>query len=468
MELTDSRSKPYSSPSRSRAIAGALFLASIGAVVVICRSSAAQEPPPAPAGVHQIVIGGERQRFALPACVPRHNDEATIAACRTITDVLHKDLQFEGVFQFVPDTLLKAVPQLNPDAPRFDDWKAIDAQILVTLAADVSGSNTAVSMRLFFVDGGQTMLAKQYSGKAENPRVFAHQAADDIIAQALQSRGVARTKIAFTSDRDATKGKATKELYIVDYDGYNPRRVTVNRSLNLLPAWSPDGRSIAYVSYRGGIPELFLAWIYEGRSQNLTGGSDKGVQAFSPAFSPDGKRIAYASSRSGNMEIWVANADGSGARRLTSSPALDAAPCWSPTGQEIAFTSDRTGTPQIWVMDSEGLNVRRLTTVGDYNDGAVWNPSKEHPEIAYTSRIEGRFQVAVVDLATHQVRQVTEASGSCESPAWAPSGRHLVFSCVRGGKWQIVTADREGRRAQMLDTGPGNNAQPDWGPWPTP
>lgn len=468
MEPIDLRSRPYSNR-YSRAIAGALlFLASIGAIVVTSRSAAAQEPPAPASGVHEIVIGGGRQRFAVPACVPRRNDEATLAACRTITEVLRKDLQFEGIFQFVPETLLKAVPALNPDAPRFDDWKAINAQFLVTLTADVSGGNLAVGLRLFFVESGQSILAKQYSGKADNPRTFAHQAADDIIAQAQQSRGVARTKIVFTSDRDATKGKPTKELYIVDYDGYNPRRVTVNRSLNILPAWSPDGRSLAYVSYRGGIPELFLAWIYEGRSQNISGGPDKGGQAFAPAFSPDGKRVAYASSRSGNMEIWVANADGTGARRLTNSPALDTAPCWSPTGQEIAFTSDRGGTPQIWVMDSEGLNVRRLTNVGDYNDAAVWNPSKEHPEIAYTSRIEGRFQVAVVDLATHQVRQVTDASGSCESPAWAPSGRHLVFACIRGGKWQIVTADREGRRVQTLDTGPGNNSQPDWGPWPTP
>jgi TolB protein len=464
MELTGSRSRPSSSPHSKAAAAAALLLA----IACACPLAAQETPaPPAGAGVHEIVIGGSRQRFALPECTPRRPDDATRAACRTLTDVLRKDLQFEGIFQFVPDALLKAVPSLNPDAPRMDDWKGIDAQFLVTLTADVSGGNLTVGLRLFFVESGQSMLAKQYSGKVENPRVFAHQAADDIVAQ-VQYRGVARTKIIFTSDRDATKGKATKELYLVDYDGYNPRRLTVNRSLNILPAWAPDGRSIGYVSYRSGIPELFLAWIFEGRSQNISGGPEKGGQAFAPSFSPDGKRVAYGSSRSGNMEIWVANADGSGARRLTSSPAVDTAPCWSPTGQEIAFTSDRGGTPQIWVMDSEGLNLRRLTNVGNYNDGATWSSSKEHPEIAYTSRIEGRFQVAVVDLASRQVRQVTEASGSCESPSWAPSGRHLVFSCVRGGKWQITVSDREGRRAQTLDTGPGNNTQPDWGPWPTP
>jgi TolB protein len=165
------------------------------------------------------------------------------------------------------------------------------------------------------------------------------------------------------------------------------------------------------------------------------------------------------------MNIWVVNSDGGGAHRLTTTGASDTAPCWSPTGQEIAFTSNRGGTPQIWLMDSEGLNVRRLTTVGNYNDAAAWNPSKQFAEIAYTSRLEsGGFDIAVVDLASRQVRQITQGRGSCEYPAWAPNGRHLVFACNRGGTWQITVADREGRSLQTLATGPGNNAQPDWGP----
>lgn len=248
----------------------------------------------------------------------------------------------------------------------------------------------------------------------------------------------------------------------MDYDGWNPRRVTVNGSLNLVPAWSPDGRSIAYVSYRP-TPDVFLASIYEGRSANLTNG--KGAsQALSVAFSHDGKRIAYSSNKSGNLEIWVANADGSGARKVTSSSASDTAPCWSPTGQEIGFTSNRGGTPQIYVMDAEGLNVRRLTNVGNYNDGCAWNTSKEFLEVAYTSRLEGGFEVAVLDIASGQVRQVTQGRGSCEYPAWAPNGRHLAFSCNRGGSWQITVSNRDGSEVQTLAAGPGNNVQPDWGP----
>jgi TolB protein len=431
----------------------------VTAAALAPRAAAVPQEP-----VEQIVIGGVTPRFAVPECVPRRPDEASQAACRTLTQVLRNDLRFEGLFQFVPDSLLSAIPPLNPDAPSFEDWKGIGAKILVATRADVAGGELVVEVKVYFVDSGATMLARRYSGKPENPRIFAHQASDDIMTL-TQYKGVARTRIAFVSDRDATKERQSKELYIVDYDGFSPRRVTVNASLNILPAWRPDGAALAYVSYRQGSPLLYLAKIFEGQSVSNLSGEKGDTQAFAPAFSPDGKALAFASSRSGNMDVWVANADGSGARRLTTARASDTAPCWSPTGQEIAFTSSRTGTPQLWTMDSEGLNVRRLTTIGKWNDACAWNPAKQYSEIAYTARLEaGGFDIAIIDLATRQVRQISQGRGSCEYPAWAPNGRHLVFACNRSGRWEITIADREGRSLQTLATGPGNNAQPDWGP----
>jgi TolB protein len=432
----------------------------VATALALTRVGSAQQPATSGAPA-EIVIGGGDQRMAVPDCIPKKGDDASRDACRVIAQVLRADLKFEGFFQFVPESLYAAIPPMNPDSPNFEDWKSIGAKVLVVTRAEATGGDIVVETKVYFVDSGQNPLRKSYSAKADNPRIIAHQASDDIVAL-TQNRGVARTKIAFTSDRDATKEKRSKELYIVDYDGFNPRQVTVNRSLNILPAWSPDGRSLAYVSYRTGSPEVFIASIFEGKSTNLTAG--KAGQAFAPSWSPDGKRIAYASQKSGNMEIWVANADGTDQKRLTSSPGLDTAPCWSPTGQEIAFTSSRSGSPQIWLMDTEGLNVRRLSTVGNYNDAPAWNPSKQFSEIAYTSRLDSGFEVAVVDLATRQVRQITQGRGSCEYPSWAPNGRHLVFACTRGQTWQITVSDRMGAEVQALATGPGNNVQPDWGP----
>jgi TolB protein len=355
-----------------------------------------------------------------------------------------------------------AIAALDPDAPKFKDWESIGATHLIVTKGSVAQGQLAVEARLYFVSQGQTMLNRKFTAPVDSPRVIAHQTSDEIMAL-TQFKGVARSKIAFVTDRDATKERRAKEVYIMDYDGWNPRRHTVTNSINILPAWSPDGRSLTYISYRQGPAMLFQARITEGKSiPNISG--EKGSQALAVAFSPDGKKIAFTSSRTGNADVWVMNADGSGARNLTSNRSSDTAPCWSPTSQELAFTSDRTGTPQLWVMDGDGLNVRRLTTLGNYNDACAWSPSRDRSEVAYTSRIEGGFEIAILDIASGQVRQITQGRGSCEYPSWAPNGRHLAFTCNRGGTWQITVSDRDGRTVQTLAAGPGNNVQPDWGP----
>ena len=462
MQSDRSRSKP-SSGRRIRfaaALATSALLFGLRAGEGRAQAPPTPQPPPGPGDVINIVIGSGADRFAVPECVPRKGDAPSTEACRTLTQVLRNDLKFESI-DLVPDSLIAAIPALNPDAPNFVDWQGIGATMLVTMKAWVTGGEITVEAKLHTVGNGKSILAKRYTGKSDNPRIFAHQLSDEIMALA-QIKGVARSKIAFVSNRDSGGKGVTKELYIMDYDGYNPRRVTVNNSINIMPAWSPDGRSLAYTSFkRPASPDLYVASVFEGKNTNVTNGAG---QVSSASFSPDGKRLAYALSKSGNTDIWVANADGSGPHKVTSSSGLDTAPFWSPTGQEIAFTSDRGGTPQIYVMDAEGLNVRRLTTIGSWNDAPVWNPNKQYPEIAYTARIEGGFEIAVLNYETRQVRQITQGKGSCEYPSWSPSGRHLTFACGRGAKWQIGIADRDGRSVTMLPAGPGKNEQPDWGP----
>jgi Tol biopolymer transport system component len=139
--------------------------------------------------------------------------------------VLRHDLKFEGLFKFVPESLFSALPPLNPENPNFEDWRSVGANILVITRAQVTGGELVLEVRVFSIDGKQVMLMRRYPGRADNPRSFAHIASDDIVAL-TQYRGVARTKIAFTSDRDATKPPRGKELYIVDYDGFNAKRIT--------------------------------------------------------------------------------------------------------------------------------------------------------------------------------------------------------------------------------------------------
>ena len=242
-------------------------------------------------------------------------------------------------------------------------------------------------MRLFDVRSRQQVLGREYSGAAGNPRLYAHTMADEIHQTQSQLRGVARTKLTFSSDRvrdradNTVQQRNVKEIFIADYDGANQRRVTVNRQLNVFPSWSPDGRAIAYTSYRRGYPDIFISLIYQGTMETPTNGTG---QNWLPVFSPDGTRIAFTSNRDGNSEIYVMNRDGSAVRRLTNHPAIDVTPTWSPSGAQIAFTSDRTGSPQIWVIGADGLNLRRLTSES-YADRPTWSPAP-YNEIAFAAR----------------------------------------------------------------------------------
>jgi TolB protein len=317
-------------------------------------------------------------------------------------------------------------------------------------------------MRLYNVRARQQSYGREYTGSAANPRVYAHTMADELHQSQRSLRGVARTKLAFASDRNrdpvanTVEKREVKEIYIADYDGANQRRITINRTLNITPNWSPDGRAIAYTSYRKTLPDILISNIYVGTLEEPA----KGVgQNFLPVFSPDGKQIAFMSNRDGNSELYVMNRDGSGVRRLTNNPAIDSTPTWSPTGTQIAFTSDRTGTPQIYVVAPDGTGLRRLT-FESYADRATWSPAP-YNEIAFAARTGPGFDIKILSLEDGVTRQITFGEGTNESPAWAPNGRHLAFVSTRAGRNQIFTVDRDGRNVRQV-TRDGNNSTPNW------
>jgi TolB protein len=249
-----------------------------------------------------------------------------------------------------------------------------------------------------------------------------------------------------------------KEIYISDYDGANQRRVTVGRTLNIAPRWSPDGRSIAYTSYRRGGANIFISNIFQGTLDEVTKGGSVG-ENWLPAWAPDGSRLAFSSTRDGNPEIYVVNRDGSNVRRITNHPGIDITPTWSPTGTQIAFVSDRTGTPQIYVVGSDGLNLAKRSSDG-YCDRPSWSPAP-YNEIAFSSRSGPGFDIRVIDVVTGVSRALTFGEGTNESPAFSPNGRHVVFTSTRSGKAQVFTMARDGKDVRQI-TRTGNNEKPDW------
>jgi len=440
-----------------------LLAAASAALAITVRAAGPQQQPPA---VSLTITGepGALPRYAVPDFIALSNDADTIDAVKTIGQVLWDDLSFEREFDMIPRDTYASIPAARSLAGiPFDRWRELGADALLIGTVEKRGDLFRVEVRLFGVKQKQAAYNREFTAATSNPRFVAHTIADEIFQTQLALRGVARTKIAFVSDRDGLRltgtveSRVVKEVYICDYDGANQRRLTTNQTLNINPTWSPDARSIAYTSYRRGIPDIFISNIYQGTMENPL--RTRGEENFLPVWSPDGTRIAFQSNRDGNAEIYVMNRDGSGIRRVTTHPMDDTTPTWSPSGNQIAFTSNRSGSPQIYVVDVDGLNLR-LMTRESYCDRATWSPAP-YNEIAYAARTGAGFDIVVLDVATRERRQLTFGEGSNESPAFAANGRHVVFSSTRSGRSQLYTVERTGKDVRLL-TKIGNNKTPDW------
>jgi len=436
------------------------------AIAAAVLTGSAQQPqtPQQPSEIATTITGdpGTPPRFAVPDFIAATPDAAEVA--KTIGQVLFDDLTFEREFYLIPRDTYATIPQARTaDRIPFDAWRELGADGLVFGTVSGSGGNVRVEVRLYNIRSRQSVFAKEYSGTAANPRLYAHTISDEIHEQQRGLRGVARTKLTFSSDRNREKltgtveNRDTKEIYITDYDGANQRRITVNRQLNITPVWAPDARAIAYTSYRRGFPDIYVAFIYQGTQETPT--NNRG-QNWLPAYSPDGTRIAFTSNRDGNPELYVMNRDGSNVRRITQHPAIDTTPTWAPSGEQIAFTSDRSGSPQIYLMNADGSNVRRLTTNESWADRPTWSPAPFN-EIAYAGRTGPGYDIKIYEFSSGQTRQVTFGEGSNESPAFSPNGRHIAFVSTRGRGAQVYTIGRDGRGLRQI-TRDGNNFTPSW------
>jgi TolB protein len=458
----------------------------LGAALTLGDAAALQTPPP-PAGQQQppeqppkqqtelvVIIEGSPglpPRIAVPEFIPLSNDAETVAAAKTIGQVLWDDLNFEREFYMVGrDTYRTIPPPTSLDDVALDRWKEIGADGLLLGTVRKTGSGVTVQFRLINVRSGQSSMAKEYSGTLASiqvaaSRVYAHTIADEVHLQQRALQGVARTKIAFTSDRDGGRIKGPvgdrgiSNLYITDYDGAQQTRVTITRSLDISPVWCSDRRSIAFSSWRSGYQDLYVLYPYGGPPlQNPTRGTPE-KQNYLPACSPDGSKIAFTSSRDGNPEIYVMNRDGSGIQRITNHPMIDVTPTWAPTGAQLAFVSDRTGSPQIWVVNVDGTGLQQITRES-HCDRPTWSPAPFN-EIAYTSQAGAGNNIRVYDFRTQSSRTLTDGIGNNESAAFAPNGRHMAFVSSRAGREQIFTIARDGKDLRQI-TRTGVNRYPNW------
>ena len=390
----------------------------------------------------------------IPVAMPEFQPGEAVAQKseirNTIYETLWKDLEFSRIFKMVPREHYSYINRFNPNAIIFKDWASIQANILISGQLEVTADERIIfSIKVYEVASERFIFGRNFGGKKELSRLIAHRAADEMLKH-FGEKPLFTSKIVYISESGENR-----DVYIMDYDGFRPQRITFSSALDMLPSWSADKEKILYTSYRNLSPELFMFNIYTGKTELLSSGGSN----YAADWSPTADQIVYTSSKDGNAEIYLKDMKTGKEKRLTFNPTIDTSPCWSPSGREIAFTSQRSGTTQIYIMDAEGSNVSRITTEGTYHDSATWSP--DGLRIAFVSRIENRFDIYVFNLKSNEISKLTENAGRNENPSWSPDGRHLVFSSNRSGKYQLYLVDYDGRAVRQI-TASGENKMPKW------
>lgn len=379
-----------------------------------------------------------------------------------IEEVLKADVRRSLVFSLVdlPSIGIK-VRDVGPTPdPAFKQAAEKGVSVIVWGNAGMKdGDKDAdVGMEGYVYDAGSDEMVggKRYAGSSSVVRLMAHRFADELVFRYTGEPGIARTKIAYVS----AQGSA-RELSVMDYDGYDPRQITADGFLNLMPRWSPDRRFLVFTAYRDrNTQDIDMIELATGKRWTLV---SLGGLNITPVFSPDGGTLAFASSHEGNSELYRLDMKTKAVQRLTVHASGDLSPSWSPSGRELVFTSDRSGGPQIFLMSADGSNVRRLTFEGDYNAAPVWSPRGNW--IAYVCRTPKKeYKLCLITPDGQKRVQLTTGPGVDDSPSWSPDGRHLVFSSTMEGKSQIYMINADGKDLERITFTGTHNSAPAWSP----
>lgn len=402
-------------------------------------------------GYIEVTAAANRQ-LRLAIAPPRQLELPVNAeAARLASDVIAYDMNMSGVAAAEVRSQSpgsKALSLLDID---FAPWLSAGCDLLVSGEFSLKGERLTIEFRLFDVINRKLLTAKRYLGTARDLRSFSHSFADEILRTLTGEKGPFTTKIAYVSTQTGNK-----EIYVMDWDGYNPTVLTKNGSINLNPDFSPDGREILFTSYKHGNPDLYRRSLTHPAEIPLS--SRKGLN-ITGSWSPDGTKIALSLSKDGDAEIYTLDKDGSHPVRLTVSPALDLYPAWSPDGKQIAFVSDRLGKPHLFIMNADGGNVRRLTAAGSYNVNPRWSPKGD--KIAYSRMTDGGFNIFTIAPDGSSDMQLT-TDGNNENPAWSADGRFICFSSKRSSGNGIYVMRADGTGQTKITQGKGMYFQPGW------
>jgi TolB protein len=433
---------------RHRSLCGAFILCLFGVVL----------PAAASAQVVIDIFGPSIPRFPICAFPFRGDTGATEAHSDEALRILNQDLRISGFFEILEPAKALADPFRSGLEPQQVDWDAIRL-----LGADiVAGGRMAMEegqlrweARVYDQPQRRMLFGKIYRGNPQDVRIMVHRFVDEIIRYYTGAPGIFQTQMAFISTRTGQK-----ELFVMDVDGENPRRLTQDNNLVLSPRWSPDGREVAFISYTGANAHLFGLDVKDLKRRLISGRENLNGPG---AFSPDGGKLAVTLSFHGNPELYLLDRSGAILQRLTQHPGIDISPSWSPDGRSLAFVSDRGGGPQVYILDVGSGQSRRLTFEGTYNSEPAWSPRGDR--VAFTSLIGGNHEICTIRPDGRDLVRLTTAAGNDNFPTWSPDGRYLAFSSTRTGSSQVYIMLFNGANQIQVSRMLGEQSSPSWSPW---
>ncbi len=364
--------------------------------------------------------------------------------------VLAGDLTYTGLFDILdPKTYLgPAQGEVNPR-----QWKRIGADLLITGSYESTASTLSVEMRLYDVTEGKLVVGRRYDGLPSDMPAIMHRFADEVMEALTGEKSVFSTQIAFTHSVGGIK-----EIWLMNFDGSGARQLTHRGDICLFPAWSPDGRLLAYSCYVNRRPAIILHALAGGGGQVIV--NKPGVN-LTPAFRGNGQ-LAVATSHTGKTNIFLSDQVGNLGANLTDGWGIDVAPSFSPNGKQMAFCSDRAGQPQIYIRDVDGGAVRRITYGHKYAAAPSWSPRGDR--IAFQVEVGGVFQVATIRPDGSDQQILTSGYGGGEEPSWSPDGRLIAYASRATGRYQIYVMTANGQPIKRLSELPGENGNPAWSP----
>lgn len=399
----------------------------------------------------------------MPFAAPTFVDEGGAGElARDLSRVVASDLAGTGLFREIPeDAHISRVGSFDGGVA-FDDWRAVNARVLVTGAVSASGGRVTVKFRAYDVVNGSVIegAALQFAGTSDGWRRMAHKVADVVYSKITGEGGYFDSRVVFVSESGPKNARA-KRLAVMDYDGANVQYLTDSSAIVLAPRFSPAGDRILYTSYETGFPRITLMDVGSLKRQTL--GEQPGTMTFAPRFSPDGRTVVFSLERGGNTDIYAMDVGGGSLRQLTNAPSIETAPSFSPDGSQIVFESDRSGAPQIYVMPASGGEGRRISGGEGRYGTPVWSPRGDL--VAFTKQNKGRFHIGVMRTDGSEERLLT-ASFLDEGPTWAPNGRVIMFTRETsggGGQAGLWSVDISGRNLKQIPTG-GPASDPAWSP----